>query len=75
MNLELIDVKWRPGFHIIGFALFKHTYSFKFIAKFGLVYGFKQESDLKHIKNYGTRMTYEEAAGFFPDLFEKEDYE
>lgn len=74
-SLELVEIEWRSGFNTIGFALFKNTFNDKFTARFERVYGFKEATDIEHIRDYGVRMNYHEAKGFFPDLFEKEDYE
>ena len=72
-SLVLEKIKWRPGFHIIGFALFKRTTDDKYVAKFGIGHGFKEETDVEHIREYGIRMSFEEAKGFFPNELTNED--
>jgi hypothetical protein len=71
MSLELVNVRWQPGFHIIGFALFKDKTTFKLVAKYGVAYGYKEDEDVAHIRCYGTRMTFSEANAFFPGLVDE----
>lgn len=74
-SLELVSVEWKSGFHVIGFALFRDRITNKFSARIETVPGFNEASDLEHVRDYGLKLSFEEARGFFPiELLNKDDY-
>ena len=70
--IKITSVEWRTGEWVIGFVLCFDNVVKKYKAYMGVSEGIDAKADAILIRDYGTKMKFVEAKGFFPHLIRKE---
>jgi len=66
--MEHIATRWISGRATIGIVLWKSSGTGKLRATIAVVAGEDQNLDTKYVMEWGNRLSYQEAKGFFPDI-------
>jgi|AntAceMinimDraft_7_1070363.scaffolds.fasta_scaffold01077_2 hypothetical protein len=70
--MEILDNVWKAGRSCIGIVLVQTEYDGQ-CAYMEVVPGFDEKTDIQHVASWGTKLTFNEAKGFFPYI-ETKDY-
>lgn len=65
---EVLGVVWKTGRTNIGVVAVKLDPTDEWAAYITTVQGYDEKSDIHQVAEWGTRLTLEEAMGFFPNL-------
>lgn len=68
---EIIKWLWFSGQETVGVILYRNGMG-KYRVVMGPAHFNRQEADVQYIADYGAKLTYKQAVGFFPELKEEE---
>lgn len=69
---EIVKSQWKSGTNTVGIILTKNEED-KYRVYIGLGDGLDEDDDAENIKDFGAKLSWEEARGFYPEL-EAGDY-
>ena len=72
MGTKIVDIVWIGGGTTIGVVLCSDDITQKYSARIASVRGEDEDVDAKCVKDWGTKLTFTQAKGFFPKITEEE---
>lgn len=69
--MKITNMEWRTGLDTVGIILCEDEFDKKQRAYLGNCKGLIEKKDAEHIRDWGSKLTFREAKGFFPFIKEE----